>query len=239
MKCYLLLLFAFFSIGLLADTVVQTDPKRKIVAVIFSEEKTFEIDQQVCLRVDDVNLACGDILKLGGRGAMVYVYYGMENIAPGRTVNVMVGQSMPRSRALLAGVNYRMPQISFQQLFYPRWAYGLFTEGIILRNGAASLKGFGAMMTVNYYSSGVFKGFWAMLGTGLYIANFESGVAGAGRDGICSLITQANIGWRFRLSDLTLGFGVGGQYFLDKTSQAAIGNGGILPIVLLDLGFVY
>jgi len=219
-----------------ADTVVKTQPKRKLIAVTFSSEKSFKPDEEVCLMSGEVSVACGNILQSSEKGAIIFLRFGGGLINPGAQVETTSRRALPRSRGLMAGLNYKFFYIQFQQLFAENLTYGVLTEAIILRNGD-SMKGFATLMTINYYSQGLLKGLWLMGAAGIHIVNRED--SAAQRSSVTSLLTQANIGWRFRAGTFTLGMAVGGQYFLDKSLHAITGRNGLVPSAMLDIGFIF
>jgi len=238
MRVWLVLLLTIGT-ALHADTIIRTDPKKKVIAMVFDEPKEFEIDEHVCIKRQDISIACGDIFKTTEKGALVYLFYGIENVSPGMHATLVSGRSLPRSRVLLVGVNYRFPEVQFQQLFASRWSYGILCEGIILRNGDLSLKGFGTMMTLSYYGGSLFKGFWAMAGAGLHIVNLQLDASEASRSSVASLIGQITLGWRFRISDFSFGLAGGTQYFMSPQTHAVVQRSGFLPSVLFDVGFIF
>lgn len=227
-----------FAGAAFADVVIKTQPKNKLVAISFSEEKQFRPDEEVCLKVGEISIACGDIFKTGNKGVLVYLYYGMENITPGRQVEVVSRRAAPRSRLLVVGANMKSPRVEFQQLFNSNVSYGILTEALIIRNGSLAIKGFAPMMTVSVYSSGVFRGLWLMAGLGIHFANLQNS-DGTGQDSITSMIGHGSLGWRFRISDFSFALAAGAQYFLDKNLHPTVKNNGILPIGMIDIGYVF
>ncbi len=235
----LILAWLASSVAAYADRVMKIQSGKKLAVVVFSEGKNMRPDDNICLKIGEVSVACGEIFTVSPKGAIVYLYYGIENLYPGLEVELIHQTASPRSRILTAGLNFKSPEVQLQQLFSSRTAYGLMAEGINITNGNLSMKGFVTMMTFSYYGDSTFKGFWAMMGLGLHILNRQEGASEANRSSVTSLVGLATIGWRFRFSNFSLGFAGGGQYFLDKAIHDVTGNGGILPSAIAEVGFLF
>lgn len=227
-----------------ADEILQSLPEKKLYAIGLTPPKTFKADDLVCVFVDDVKVACGDVFKAAGKGILLFVTDGTTKVKPGTQVEVKYQIANPKSRTISGGINFIFPQLHFQQHATARLAYGFMGEGVIYSRGGIKAKGIIALMTLSYYGKHLFQGPWIMAGAGIHFLNIQPVSATSeteNRTGVTSFVGQLNLGWRFRIDRVSIGVAVGAQYWPDKTLRPLTLKEvpGVVPSAILDVGFMF
>ncbi len=144
---------------------------------------------------------------------------------------------VPPTQLFSVGFNYVFPGLNYQMELFPKLTLGLSVQIMDVPNSKeSSLRGYGTYLSASYYGGNTFSGIWTQFAVGLdflKVTNASSQIS-------CSPITyQGTLGWRWQTeSKMNIGFGVGIHYITPSDIKPLIVTfSGILPAILLDIGF--
>lgn len=133
------------------------------------------------------------------------------------------------------GVNYIFPTVSYQQRVMDNIILSVTPTIVNTPAGNGNVGGYGMYVTLNHYGIEAFHGDWLQLGAG-----FMKLSSGDAHWNSPALIATA--GWRwFFDGGINFGTGIGLQYFLNRkpANAASVDFSGLLPSVIMDLGFAF
>lgn len=251
----LLLLFA----GSAAECaqVLLVTKNQKLVAISHEAGKEWAINDEICVYHDEREVACGRVVKVRTKAAIVRLDQREAEIVKGDTAKPraegsnekLQNEFFVRSefdphewfnlRNASLGVNWLSATFHLQQAIASNFAVGLQPVYLLQRPaGNGDLKGLGILLTMNFYERNIYNGFWAQAGGGWYFIN---GLLGGASEELRSIVLSLNAGWRWRFSsDVNIGLAAGAQYLL-KTQFTSfdLGFGGFIPSVVLEIGYVF
>lgn len=136
-----------------------------------------------------------------------------------------------------AGVNLSNPFIGFESVVAPTVTFGATFTYIQTSLYEIPESGFGTLTALTYYPHGAFKSVFFQVAPGFFLSSADY----EGRSGsFGEMCLQVLSGWRFNLSELSLGFGVGTQYFYMLANEVIPKNREfLLPVVALDLSLLF
>ena len=260
-SCLWLITLSLLAAGSVrAAEVIGVAANRKSIAVNHEALGKWAVEDRVCVLQANVDVVCGSVTKTTSKGAIVQLDVAFDNVALGDLVrkagaarllssqsvdSIETGGKNPKRFDLTAGLstgaalNFILPVLHFQVALSQSFALGL--EGIFLKNTSSLIdfQTFGGFLTVNYYGSSYFRGFWAQAGAGLNFLSSTTSTGGSASAQALSFLGTA--GYRARWGP-GLNVGVaGGVLFIDE--PAAIVSTGIVPtftglhpILLVDFG---
>lgn len=136
---------------------------------------------------------------------------------------------------IAVGVNYIFPMVSYQQRITDNLILSVSPTLVNTPAGNGNVGGFGTYVTLNHYGIEAFHGDWIQLGAG-----FMKLTSGDAHWNSPAILTTA--GWRwFFDGGVNFGLGLGLQYFLNRkpATAASVDFSGLLPSVIMDLGFAF
>ncbi len=239
----ILLFISLFSFWVKADRIIQVDEKQRLVAIKIEPERPIDVNDEVCMKVKEIKISCGVVFKSNEKGILIFITRGKYSFDPKLKFVVVRESLVPQSRMISLGVNFKFPQVRFENLFMPNWSYGILGEGIIFNRNGSSMKGLGALVTLHYYSKVPFRGLWITGGAGIHMVNLltaEKNGDESQREGVTSLMMLADIGWRFRLSKKwSFAAAAGGHLFFDSRVTAVTGSSGFVPSLIGEFSFIF
>ena len=137
------------------------------------------------------------------------------------------------------GINYSFPMLHYQFSFSEHFAIGL--TGILMDYSSvnySNLKGYGGLISLNYYHTGYFEGLWIEGGAGLY----QLSLSNASDIDLRSVqALMGHIGWRWKWEEgPSFGFATGAQYLAGlSSSRIALETNGIFPSLLAEIAFLF
>ena len=163
--------------------------------------------------------------------------YGKEDLLKEVETKVLAYDDSYNHRLLSnvsAGFNYIFPTVSYQQAVWDNLVLAINPILINTPGGSGTVSGYGMYLTMNHYGLEAFHGDWLQFGVGFMKLN------SAGVDWTTPAVI-GTAGWRWFWDDgLNFGLGLGAQYLLTSTPATAnIDFPGILPCLILDLGFAF
>lgn len=227
----LFLYIALFPMAAFAAEILELEADGKGGKISQSaDSRAFVKEDYLCVTHGQVEVACGLVTEAEDDEATIRFDFVKEPLEKGDKV-VYAGGRYPASTSppvmeasmspyrrkkvfpfditagVIGGLNYVMPMAHFQGMISTRMSLGLMPVFFRRPFSSPTLSSIGGFFTVNYYTSGYFRGFW--LGTG---AGFYSFTASNGRP-VTSGAALATAGYRFALfRNLNVGLAVGGQY---------------------------
>jgi len=254
-----LVLVGIFAISANAAEVLEVGKNARQLAISQSKDtRSFAPRDYLCVWHSDEPVACGTVIEVLPKGAVLRLDYAKEPIRKGDKVyfagtrhpafatteeeKVIEAEEAPKPWKrkypfdLTAGMvltsNYTFPLVLFQGLVSPHWTVGLGAQYV--SQAPSNVKGYGGMLTANYYGSRYFRGVWLQMGAGLF---FLSPYSGGSTVSVASGL--ATVGVRLKIvGKLNLGLGVGGQYISQSsTATARVPGSSLQALGTADLGF--
>ena len=172
------------------------------------------------------------ILRRRGKGTVG----GDDNASNERTVVRGESKGIP-SYNITLGADYLYPQLGFQFIIDESFTLGLLANYFEFDNTGVKSKLAGALLTIDYFSNIVLKGFWTQFGIGGHSANTHYQNQ-AGTQGTFSVLATA--GWHWSWKHFNLGIAGGIQYFsLRKTDDLNFNFQLIHPVSFLRIGYSF
>ncbi len=233
---------------------------RQVAISQSADTRSFVPRDYLCVWHRDEEIACGVVIEVLPKGAVLRLDYAKERIRQGDRV-YFAGSRYPAfaSRAEEAVIEeeavsrpwkrkypfdlsvgylvtqpFTFPQLHFQGMVATHWAVGIAGQSIAQNNAFLSAKGYGALLTVNYYGSRYYRGFWLQTSAGLlFLKNFAN--TGSTTTAPFALGT---LGVRFGLwRGINIGLGVGGQYLPNPNSSLTFSARPFQFLGTGDIGF--
>lgn len=242
--------------------VVKVDKRRDRVSITDDPKRPWARKDTVCLyRVNRV-VACGKVIAVGIRGAVVQLkshtamvkphdearYFEPDKIPPEITDDQLSAESLLEAKpykytialGVHLGLDLRYPVAHFYWTVSPTIAVGL--QPVYISMGGSTptsrIKGFGGLLSVNYFGEEYFRGLWIHLGSGFYRIEATNGTT---TETLNVPIVTLTGGWR---EDWAHGLNVGasaGFRFLSPLSGAITEAkyNSIHALVLLEVGYSF
>lgn len=255
-----LILVGSFAICADAAEVLEVGKNSRQLAISQSKDtRSFAPRDYLCVWHSDEPVACGTVIEVLAKGAVLRLDYAKEPVRKGDKVyfagtrhpafatteeeKVIEAEEAPKPWKrkypfdLTAGLQltsgYTFPMLLFQGLVSPHWTVGLGAQYVSQGTGVGNAKGYGAMLTANYYGSRYFRGIWLQMGAGLlFVSPFAGGTTVSVATGL------ATLGVRFKVvGKMNLGIGVGAQYISQSSTSIRIPGTAIQAMGTADLGF--
>jgi hypothetical protein len=258
-----ILVFVFlFSGQLFASEVLRVGKDAFNFAITHDDSRQWKVKDRVCVLQRAREIACGSVVKVAVKGAIVRLDQPNYDILAGdRVVSKYQAEPSGKSAAAplidsvpeseesewhvlnvalggVAGTNFFYPVVNFQVAVVPTVSLGLTGFFFNYSNELNTLLAFGGMATVNYYSQEYFRGFWVQLGGGLAAIS----VSGASPpESATTFAGLATVGWRgYWDLGFNIGVGAGLQLIGDPALQnTVLTSAGLKPIVVLDIGLSF
>lgn len=155
-------------------------------------------------------------------------------VLPAETVEEKI--AAPRLN-LSIGANYIFPSVQASVAVGTHYTLGVMPSYVIPYGaGSGKISGSGVLVTASYYDKGPFQGLWIEGGVGVSRLTFT--IDGAAETLAAPAVLGA-VGWRwYWASGTNFGFAVGvNGLFHSPQRKADLGFSGLLPALVLDLGF--
>lgn len=242
-----------------AAEVLDVGADGKTAAITQSRDTaSFRMGEYLCVIDDEIDIACGPVIKVLAKGAIIRFDFVREAVSSGDKVvfgaprviaskeDAEAAQSevlfrrrrifaFDLSAGALVGASYLFPFFHFQGMVTPRISVGI--QPLFMSSNATtpSLGAYGGFLTVNYYTSRYYRGFWFSAGVGGY---FFSSPTSTRRAGVGAAI--AHVGYRVSLyRGLNVGLAVGGQYMERPRTTPTLGFAETQVTGMLDIGFAF
>jgi len=239
------------------SVVTQVLDNQLLVSVSQEKPTPWQLDDQVCFIRNQEKVACGLVVYAKEKVARVKVLDQKRAI---RLADHVVSSQPDRLLASLTnGLDeraYKNPQdlrydmtsglttnlssfiyfLHFQGFINGNVTLGFQPSLLRATDASNSLNAFGALFTVNYYGSGLYRGFWVYGASGLFAIPSSTG---SFRETIYSPALIGGVGWRANWAlGFNIGMSVGGQYIAQSQNVAAdVQFSSLSPYFLIDIGF--
>ncbi len=144
---------------------------------------------------------------------------------------------VPAHSNLSLGINYIFPQLHFEYKMSEHFSLGINSLLVNYQTSIGNnLKGYGGLLTLNFYSSELFDGIWMQTALGIFQMNASNSIS---TEQLTLPGGSVLLGWHWKWdSGLNFGLGAGGQYILNaKPSNFDLGFSGFWPAAVLEIGF--
>ncbi len=261
-RAYILVFLLAVPGPLFASEVLRVGKDALNFAITHDDSRQWKAKDRVCVLQRAREVACGVVVKVAVKGAIVRLDQPNYDILAGDRV-VSKYQAVPGGQSAaaplinsvpeaedsdthfanvalggVAGTNFFYPVVNFQVAVAPTISLGLTGLFFNYSNELNTLLAFGGMATVNYYSQEYFRGLWVQLGGGIAAIS----VSGASPpESATAFAGLATVGWRgYWDLGFNIGVGAGLQYLGDPAFQnTVLTSAGIKPIVVLDVGLSF
>ncbi len=242
--------------------VQKYDKRRDRIAISDDPNHPWAKKDQTCVYRHNRALACGKVIAVGIKGAVVQLQPHAASlkagdevryIPPDKNIPQITDEQLETEHILEAkpftynaalgyslSLDLRYPIGHFYWSVSPLIAIGIQPAYLKVggSNDASSLKGFGALLTVNYFSQEYFRGLWAQLGSGFYRLSATNGTL---EEKINAPMLTVTGGWR---EDWAHGLNLGaslGLRFLSPLSGTIteVKYSTIHVIALVEIGFSF
>lgn len=240
----------------LASQVLLVTKTQKLIAVSHEPDREWGLNDEICVYQDAREVACGRVVKVRDKAAIVRLDQKEASIAKGDSVRSRIMESNEKRenefflrsdvdpyewfnlRNASIGMNWLSATFHLQQAIASNFSVGLEPVYILNQNaGNGKLEGMGILLTMNFYEDYMYNGFWAQAGGGWYFIN---GILGDAREEVRSVVFSLTAGWRWRFANnLNAGVAFGAQYLLKSPAEFDLGFSGFLPSAVVDFGFVF
>jgi hypothetical protein len=262
MRLYLFVLLIICSPMGYAARVLRVLPGQTAFAISHDFNRTWSANDVVCVVRGTRELACGYVVKVGPRGALVKVNTRTGDIAPGDTVRISSAAKLQRgpssvantsygvskttpdysdinlTAGVIVGSNYLVPVIHFDVAVANHFTLGLFGGYSTSTDPttSTSLNMIPIVASFAYYSDFAYSGFWAQLGLGIHLLSASSPGLNESAKSPTGIGT---VGWRFHFRNgINLGLAVGGEYISLPTFQSLSFNfHNPQGVAMIDVGF--
>jgi len=217
--------------------VFRIDPGRKVITLSADEEMTCSPREQLCLFRKNELGACGEFLSYGPPGQMkMRSSLSGQRLYVGDIVTLRKPELPMGATNATLGINYLFPFVHVQQLISRNVSYGLMPMVIWFSQNGADLRAVAILATLNYHTR-TYRGLWLRGGIGLHIAKIRLTNS---TDGTTSLMILGTAGWRWMWpSGFNIAASAGAQYFFDSKIKADLKFSGLLPALVLEVGFTF
>lgn len=262
MRLYLYLMLPFLLVSdLYAAQVVRVLPNQTAFAVTLDSTHTWIPNDVVCVTRGRQELACGYVVKVGPKGALVRVSSRVGEIAPGDTARMAsptkikrnpssvtssygVAKTTPNysdinlTAGLLLGSHYLIPAVHFDVAISDHFSLGVLGgfSNSTDPTTTTSLSMVPIIASVSYFSDYAFSGIWVQLGAGIHLLSAQSpGI----NESANSLTALGTVGYRYHFRNgINIGGAVGGEYIsLPQFQSLTFNFPNPQAIILFDLGF--
>jgi hypothetical protein len=256
----LLLIAAFVTvIPLWGAEILQLGAQGKLIAISREEGHAWRVKDSVCVYQVGQEAACGKVIKVISKGAIVKLMTVTKPVAKGDSVAYVTtvpkrsvastngGESdmtvnpghaaykWDLTGGLSIGTNYFYPMLTLQRRIGNHLAIGLSPFYVSSSTSTSSVSAFGALLTLDYYSKPYFHGFWIQGGGGAIMYNLTSSLGSSSSTNAAALLT---VGYRGQF-DFGLNVGVGGGILYITSVPTSVLNvafQGLLPLFIVDFG---
>jgi hypothetical protein len=239
--------------------VLNVDPTTKEVSVTYDAKMRWAPRDSICFFTDKKTTVCGVVtlateesLKVSvkdgditfDRGAWV-VLRRLNRTSASVSSSALIEQQTESkthdiSLGIATGGNYFFPMAHLQQALDKNFSIGLMPMFVDYSVDGASVTAWGAFATLNYYYTHFpFRGFYGSLGGGFY--NIHASI-GSSAETHTQGAAQATVSWRGRASwelGLDIGVSAGVQYVFPVQNTLTNNFSGLLPLVLVSLGYPF
>lgn len=270
-RALLLLLLASTGGNAFGAQVLKIAASRKMMAITGVNPGAWAVNDSACIERDVANRVCGQVVKVLPRGVIMAVSTANHDLRTGDNVALRKsgGSTGVTTRSVASpsyeptnttsygarrgntgrrndvtlGVELIQPTVHYQRALGEHFSIGLMPIYMSFSSVDGTLKGFGGILTFNYYSKQPFKGWWFLLGAGYYsfsaTLNGTSLTAATSESG-STISVLGHFGYRFLFgnSGWNLGLGGGVQY-LANPQTASLQFSSILPAAALDIGYAF
>jgi hypothetical protein len=206
---------------------------------------------------DAANRVCGQVIKVMSRGLIFSAASAKHDLSAGETVTLRRGgggssrrvasteesytEAPSRSRGeisndFVVGANLLQPFLRYEHSLGRNFSIGLMPIYLDYSADSGTLNGFGGYLTLSYYFSQAFRGFWLMAGGGFY--KFTASLSSTSESGSTPGVLAA-LGYRWLLrSGLNVSLGVGMQY-LANPQTPSLQFTSLFPAAMLDIGYAF
>lgn len=232
-----LLMVLCIAQSLLAVSVAKV--RHNAIAIRQDKNNPFRAHDPVCVVRGDTKIACGRVVKVTDKEAIVKlsvikgtVEVGDEAIRLGGRKTAGAGESsmtMARKPTLaknalgvgfLGGNIYQYTILVYERALSNRWSLRVEPNYFVASaaDNSYTISAIGAKIGFSFDSMEAFKGFWINVSGGYY--NFTYTPTTGASSIFATVVASGVLGYRFKLGALfSLGFGVGGQYMPFPTIQ--------------------
>ena len=230
--------------------------KNNLLAISENKEKPWKVKDAVCITRDSQEVGCGVVMRTVKSGAVVKLDFGFEDIRPGDKAVLSKEGRKPGSVSTLkasqrkyivnlavggnASTTFFYPVLDFQVALGRHFSLGLMPFFYSAKNSddplaPISVSAFGGFLTLNFYSSYFFQGFWVQVAPGMHLM---TGTQADTTEKVNAIGFKTHIGYRFHIGQVVnIGLGVGGAYKKDPNFTFATDNSaGFQPLACIDLG---
>lgn len=246
----------------LKGEVLKVDKRRDRISISDAPNHTWSRKDTVCVQRETRTLACGKVIAVGIKGAVVQLTSHSAMVKPGDEATFIPPDSnVPQitdeqlsSEELMEERPYKFnvalgytlsldffyPVAHFYWNVSPKIAIGLMPAYLSKTGDTVTdtVKGYGGQLTVNYCADGFFRGFWVHFGTGFYRLEASNGAL---TETLNAPVVTTLIGWREDWAHgLNVGAGLGGR-FLSPLSGLITGVSyrSLYPMALVEVGFSF
>lgn len=241
--------------------VLKWDKRRDRIAITDDSVHSWARKDSVCVFRTGRAIACGKVIAVGIKGAVVQLlnhaaavkpgdeahYYEPEKKIPEISDDEVSADNLMESNPLkysvtiggFIGLDLLYPVLNFYIAVSPNVAIGI-QPTYIKKTGdvlTSTLSGYGGALTVSYFGDQYFRGMWLELGSGFYHLTAEqSGV----QETINAPLVFGLIGWHEDWAHgLNLGAGIGARFLspLQVTTDPTYHS--LHPMAQVELGFSF
>jgi hypothetical protein len=256
-KLTLIVVSLILSVACFGAEVLQVGSTQRVIAISHETFRKWTIGDNVCVIQVAKEVACGVVIRVSTKGAVLKLDNRNTDIVRGDMVRLVPPTTRKPAAVLLnsvekddnaraygfnvsagisAGLNFFFPLIQLQRSIGPYFAIGLMPTYFKAAGADSSVSAFGGLLTANYYNHEYFRGLWAQLGGGILSLTVDNqGVT----QKASTPIFLSTVGWRgYWDLGLNVGIAAGLQYIQNPNfASVEIHSFGVQPLVLLDIGF--
>lgn len=256
MRNLALFFLLFVSTRVECAQVLRVGSSQKILAISHEDFRQFRVRDYVCVTQDGRDVACGTVLKVTPKAAIVKLDSRSQDVARGDRVRLAPSGRKPAmalldsvgmdessgifhnnlSGGISAGINFFFPTVNYQHTVSSEIALGVLPTFFAVSVNDTSVKALGGYLTGNYYGNEYFRGMWIQGGPGLFY--FDT-VSGEIQESGTAFAFLATAGWRgYWDLGFNIGVAAGFQYIQEPNiGVVEIRSSGFQPLVVLDVGF--
>jgi hypothetical protein len=239
--------------------VLSVDEKNRAVEVSYDPKMRWAPNDSLCIFNSNRSSLCGivkvatqDSLTIGindgevnvQRGSWVVLRKLTRPLASLNSTELLEQSEERRTHDIALGIatgfNYFFPTLHFQQAINKDFSVGLMPLYVNYSSDGSSVSAWGGFATASYYYTHFpFRGFYGTVGAGFYSISASVGNSSESHTQGAFLGTM---NWRGRASwelGLDIGVSLGLQYVLPVTRTLTNDFSGLLPLLMVSLGFPF
>ena len=261
MKAAVLILTCILSLQVapaFGARIAKVGPAKGALTLSLENANDFDVNDSICVQSGKRVVGCGLVVRTGPRELMASLTLLGLSLREGDSVDVQRMKEDPTRKIdslpfienqsayhydqknISVGLKTTALSLRFAQAIAEKWCLGLLGTFGTHSAGNGSLSGYEFGVTLQYFSKEPYSGIWAYSVLGMALVN----VAAPGQvpeDAGYNPFIAAAAGYRHLWpSGWNVGGAVGAQYYFSKIVPTFdFEFGGILPVVMLDFGYLF